>query len=589
MRAVLLLVSVWFLACSTPATPVDGGAPGAPDGAAMPDAGVMPDAGLLDGGLLPPPHAPLPAGLTLRSGDFATGSVCGECHSATATTNVDERGRPVGLFEQWSATPMANATRDPFFRAALANEIARAPAAADAIAGVCLTCHASMGRHAQLRAGVATTSALPSLASDEGALARDGVSCTVCHQIQPTNLGQDSSFSGGYLLGTGRQIAGPYAAPFAMPMVNRSGFTPVEGRHVQDSALCGTCHTLVTEALTPSGVGTGHHMGEQLTYLEWRRSAFSTEGAGTTPQSCQSCHLPDGRDDGQPLFTRLAHRPDGSDFPQLMPRGPFSRHVFVGANTLLPKVLRQGRALLNPIASDAALTDAEALARATLRTLAARVTVHDLQRASDTLTFTVRLENLTGHKFPTGYPSRRAFLHVRVLDGSGALLFESGAVDAEGRLTDTDGRPLGPELRGGGYHPHRLRVTGAGEVAVYEAVMDDGAGAPSFDLLGAEGFLKDDRLLPKGHVDTSQGPQSTAPVGVSDGDFRAGFDDVRFELALSGQPARLEVRLRYQTFAPRSVDELLVRPTPEASALRSMLQSGALAPELVDEVLVPVP
>jgi hypothetical protein len=176
-----------------------------------------------------------------------------------------------------------------------------------------------------------------------------------------------------------------------------------------------------------------------------------------------------------------------------------------------------------------------------------------------------------------------------VLDGSGALLFESGAVDAEGRLTGADGRPLGPEVRGGGYHPHRLRVTGVGEVAVYEAVMDDGAGEPSFDLLGAEGFLKDDRLLPKGHVDTSQGPQSTAPVGVSDGDFRAGFDDVRFELALSGQPARLEVGLRYQTFGPRSVEELLVRPTPEASALRSMLQSGALAPELVDEVLVPVP
>jgi len=584
MRAVLMLGLVSFFACSSPLIADGGMEGGAPDGGALPDGG-----GPLDGGLLPAPHAPLPVGLTLRSGDFATGSVCGECHSATPTTNVDERGRPVGLFEQWSATPMANATRDPFFRAALANEIARAPAAAEAIAGVCLTCHAGMGRHAQLRAGVVTTAGLPSALSDEGALARDGVSCAVCHQIQPTNLGHDSSFSGGYLLGTGRQIAGPYAAPFATPMVNRSGFTPVEGRHVQDSALCGTCHTLVTEALTPGGVGTGHHMGEQLTYLEWRRSAFSTEGAGATPRSCQSCHLPDGREDGQLLFTRLAHRPDGTDFTQVSPRGPFSRHVFVGANTLLPRVLRQGRALVNPIASDAALTDAEGLARATLRTAAARVTVHDLQQASSTLTFTLRVENLTGHKFPTGYPSRRAFLHVRVLGRSGELLFESGAVDAEGRLTGADGSPLAPEVRGGGYHPHRERVTSTSEVVVYEAVMGDGAGRPSFDLLGAEGFLKDDRLLPKGHLDTTQGPQSTAPVGVTDGDFRAGVDDVRFELPLPGPASRLEVRLRYQTFGPRSVEHLLVRPTPEASALRSMLTSGVLAPELVDEVVVPVP
>lgn len=590
MRTSLLVATVWLVAC--PVVPPVGDEPTADAAvAATSDAGALADAGASHGGApaddggLPAAHPPLPPGVALRNAAFATGAVCGECHSATPTTNVDEQGRPVGLFEQWSASPMANATRDPLFRAAVANEAARAPAAADAIATVCLTCHAGMGRHTQLRVGTPTTFALPLAATDEGALARDGVSCTLCHQIEPTNLGQDSSFSGGYQLAAARQLVGPYAAPFAMPMVNRTGFTPVEGRHVQDPALCGTCHALVTEALTPEGTGTGHHLGEQLTYLEWRRSAFSTEGGGTSPRSCQSCHMPDTRDDGQPLFTRLAHRPDGTDFGQLAARGPFSRHVFVGANTLLPKLLTQGRALLNPIASDAALRDAEQLARDNLRTRAARVTVLDAQHTGGTLSFSVRVENLTGHKFPSGYPSRRAFLHVRVLDGAGAVLFESGAVDEAARIVGADGQPLAPELRGGSHHPHRARVTSAGEVVVYESVMDDGAGRPSFDLLGGLGYLKDDRLLPHGHVDTTTGPQSTAPVGVSDADFRAGFDDVRFELPLAGTPAGVEVRLRYQTFSPRYLEELLVRPTPEATALRSMLLPSMLAPELVDEVV----
>ena len=527
---------------------------------------------------------PTPPGLI--HGDFATAATCGECHSATATTNVDEGGRPVGLHELWSVSAMANAALDPLFRAALANEIARAPGAADAIATTCLTCHAGLGRHSQKRAGFTTTLDLLYSEEADGVLARDGVSCTLCHQIEPANLGTDSSFSGGYELSTSKRLAGPYPSPFTRPMVNRIGFTPFEGAHIQSSALCGTCHTLVTEAITPAGIGTGHHMGEQLTYLEWRRSAFTTEGGGATPQSCQDCHMPDRREDGQPLFTRLAHRPDGSDFDQVSPRGPFSRHGFAGANTLLPKLLRAGRASLQPIGNDAALLAAEESARDVLRSQTARLTIGEIVHSQGVLTFTAHLENLVGHKFPSGYPSRRAFLHVRVQDPAGVLLFESGAVDEEGRLIGPTGEPLGPELQAGGFHPHRTLCTNESEVAVYESVMDDGLGGPAFELLAARGYVKDNRLLPKGHVDVTTGPQSTAAVGVSDDDFRPGFDDVHFALPLSSTPGRVEVRLLYQTFSPRYLDELLVRNTPQAASLRSTFDGSMLRPERVAEALV---
>lgn len=538
-------------------------------------------------------HAALPPARAVQRDVFATALVCSECHSASdfSSANRDEQNRPVGLYELWSASAMGNAARDPLFRAALANEIARAPAAGATISSVCLSCHAPMARVTQKRVdGGPTTLGDVYAASDQGELARDGVSCTLCHQVQASNLGQEASYSAGYLVGATREIFGPYAAPFAMPMRARVGFTPVQGLHVQESSLCGSCHTLVTESFTAGGVATGHRMGEQLTYLEWRHSAFSTEGGGSTPASCQSCHMPDVQGDGMPLATRLAHRPDGADFPPIGARGPFSRHSFVGANTLLPRLLKQGRALLNPAASDLALEAAEQRARDLLRQRTATLTVVDPQRAERSLSFRVHVENRVGHKLPSGYPSRRLFLQVRVLDAKGRSLFELGAVDRAGRLVAADGTPLPAELHGGPAHPHRTRITSDEQAIVWESVMSDGHGAPSYELLAAEGFIKDNRLLPRGHADATTGPLSTAPVGVDDTDFVAGSDDVAFTLSsLSEAPARIEVRLLYQTLSPRYQDELLTRDTAEAVALRGMLDETGLAPELIAEATVSVP
>jgi hypothetical protein len=574
---------------------VDGGSErfDADGGLLLGDGGTPGDAGAMepDGGAVP--LTPLEPGRAVQHDLFATGRVCGDCHSASTSSsaNRDEANQPIGLYEWWSASAMGNSARDPLFRAALENEQARAPAAASVISNVCLGCHAPMAKAALTRAGQGPATFANTVAAEGpvGALARDGVSCTLCHQIEPTNFGQASSFSANFTLGTGKRLYGPYAAPFANPMVGRTGFTPVQGTHVQESALCGTCHVLQTESVTPAGALTGHLMGEQLTYLEWRRSAFSTEGGGVTPTSCQSCHMPDTQANGQPLSTRLAHRPEGGDFPPVSPRGPFSRHGFAGANTLLPKLLRAGRAQLAPEASDEALVDAEARTRALLRQSSGRVTLSSLSRTGAVVAFRVRVENLAGHKLPSGYPSRRAFLQVRVLDASGAVVAQVGAVDPLGRILGSDGRPLPAELRGGPTHPHRARVTSPDEPLVYESVMQDGAGQPSFDLLGAEGFLKDNRLLPKGHSDTTTGPLNTSPIGVADADFGPGEDVVEVALPTSGVPSRVEARLVYQTFSPRHLDELVRRPTPAAAALRAWWTPGLLETELIDEAQSAVP
>ena len=111
----------------------------------------------------------------------------------------------------------------------------------------------------------------------------------------------------------------------------------------------------------------------------------------------------------------------------------------------------------------------------------------------DTLELDVVVRNLTGHKFPTGYPSRRAWIHVTALDRQGRAVFESGRLGGsgliEGNASDTAGDT---------FEPHYQEITSGNQVQVYESIMGTPAGAPTTGLLQATRYLKDNRLLPRG-------------------------------------------------------------------------------------------
>jgi hypothetical protein len=188
----------------------------------------------------------------------------------------------------------------------------------------------------------------PSLAmldpeADEAPFAVDGVSCAVCHRIAPEGLGTAASFSGAFALGPEGELYGPHAAPFARPMEARTGLAPVAADHVTSSALCGSCHTLFTDAVAADGTPLGARFPEQTPYLEWRNSAFDDEQPDPGPRaaSCQACHAPAVDEDGAAIATAIAPRPGGGDFPPVDARSPYGRHVFVGGNTVVPALLRE--------------------------------------------------------------------------------------------------------------------------------------------------------------------------------------------------------------------------------------------------------
>lgn len=567
------------------------------------DAGLSPDAAELDGAALdadlPPPdagsttHPPvvLPAGRVVNSAQFSTFETCAACHANSPSSQAmrDASGQAIGPIDLWQSSMKANATRDPFFRAVMSAEILATPAAQAVIEAKCLTCHAPMGRVEAVATGQVLALDDLYVDSDLSGLALDGVSCTACHQITPEGLGTPQSFSGHFVMGAQRQIFGPHARPFTTPMVNRSGFTPVQSAHLQESSLCASCHTLHTDAVDADGAATGDRLPEQTPYLEWRNSSFTTEGAAPGPeaQSCQGCHMPTTDEQGQAIQTVIARSPNGGDFGQLGPRQPYGRHVLVGGNTLVPAMLRDNAAELNPKAPSAAFDATIARARRQLNTRTAALSVVGVQPQGALRKVTVGVENLAGHKLPTAYPSRRVWLRLSVLDGAGQVVYETGGYDARGRLVGPDGSVLPSELAGGPWLAHRDQVDDPAAPQVWQSVMGDGDGNPAFTLLRGSNYQKDNRILPRGWRMDGPDAAETMPVGVDgDASFMAGADQVTVLVPAppAGQTHQVQVELLYQVISPRWAAELFLHDTAEVAAFRRYWEQADVRPELLAAV-----
>lgn len=520
------------------------------------------------------------------SKSFTTSGSCATCHaqSARAQAMRDAKGRGIAPYDLWQSTMMANAARDPLWRAVVSMEVAATPSRKAEIEAKCLRCHSPMASTEAARAKVEIGLDILYGTDAKAQLALDGVSCTVCHQIQPKNLGKPESYSGHYEIGTEREIFGPHAEPVQGPMSAFTGFTPREGQHLRKSALCATCHTLFTDAYDPKGKLTGQTLPEQTPYLEWRNSIFNDEDDGKGA-SCQSCHVPTRDQDGTAIKTRIAHAPPGFDFPFVNDREPFGRHIFVGGNTLIPAILRDHADELRPRATPEAFNATVAAAKDQLQKRTARLKLKDLKQSGDRLEFSVAVSTMTGHKFPTAHPTRRAWLQVVVSDSAGRVLFNSGGFDPGGRILDSRGKPLPGELAGGPTYPHRSVVRSGDEVQVYESVMADAEGAATYLLIRGGSYLKDNRILPLGWKADHKDAKAILPVGVGkDPDFLGGRDSVRYEVELpasSQGPLRVEARLVYQVLGSRYADELFRYDTREIQAFKRYWKAADRRPVVI--------
>ena len=486
----------------------------------------------------------------VESETFVSAAVCSDCHSRLYPPGVEEDWsgltmvhageevapvdpRSVAPFALWSASMMAHSAVDPYWQAKVRYETAETPAAAALIENACLSCHAPMQQYEARASGGLRFDAM-------NAVGKQGVSCTVCHQIDPENLGRADSFTAGFEINDKKEIYGPHERPFPMPMRMHTGRTPAYSKHMLDSALCGTCHTVITSTLDAAGAVTGEFL-EQATYLEWAASSYPK-----SQKSCQSCHMPQLEDeDGKPARQYIAHTPHGGYFGPIRPREPFGQHSFGGANAqmlhMLADLFPEKEAILSKAADRARRTLHEGL---TLRL--------EAKREGDAVEAAVRVVNSAGHKYPSGFPSRRLWLHLRVVDGSGEVRFESGGWNPE------TGEILSLEARQGVVEPHRNRIVSPDQTQIYELEMANPSDERTISLMRAGRILKDNRLLPLGFRNGAGMPPgledlSLAPVGVKgDEDFRAGVDTVSYLIPVdaAAEPWTIEVEALYQSVKP---------------------------------------
>jgi hypothetical protein len=497
----------------------------------------------------PPPVQARSTPSTVHTGPlFETADNCMACHNGLTLSS----GEDVSIGSTWRASIMANSSRDPYWQASVRREVLDHPGAAAEIEDECAVCHMPMARTQAVANGrrgeVFAHLPIAERDAQESRLAADGVSCTMCHQITRGKLGTRESFTGGYVVDAvtppgQRPVFGPFQIDKGRTRImhSSSAFVPTESSHIRQSEVCATCHTLYTKARGAQGEIIGE-LPEQVPFLEWQHSAYRNE------RSCQSCHMPVVSEK-----TRIS-----SVLGDL--REGLSRHTFRGGNFFVLGMLNRYRSELGV---DALPQELESAARETEAHLAAEAAALEIERTELTesrLVVDVVVRNLSGHKLPTAYPSRRAWIHLTVRDRAGRIVFESGAVTPAGLITgnDNDSDPSSAE-------PHYREIRRTDQVQIYESILADTDGVVTTGLLKAVGYVKDNRLLPRG-FDKATAAKDIAVHGgaAEDNDFAAGGDRVRYEVdaGTASGPFEIDAALCYQPIAFRWAQNL----TPYAAA-----------------------
>jgi len=475
--------------------------------------------------------------LPMDHGDYFSGSgVCAVCH----TDMQDGTGADVSIDSFWRSTMMANAARDPYWKASVLAETMDNPDLSSEIQAKCISCHMPMASFTGLTQAENGTMFQGGFLDPENnlhSLALDGVSCTLCHQIEQDGFGQDTSFSGGYVINKDlpqgdRVNYGPYEVGEVQTQIMQgvSGFIPLQGEHLQESELCATCHVLYTQTIgSPSSV----LFPEQMVYFEWLNSDFASN------KSCQDCHMPVAEGDVQLSIT-------GGE-----PRGPFSQHMFVGGNSYILEMLKVFGDDLQVTSSSDQFDSTIRRVTDQLQNNSAEVSITQIDSPDSRITLEVEVDSSVGHKFPTGFPSRRLWLHITVKDVDKNVVFESGAWSPDGAIVGNDN-----DVDPSAYETHYEIIDDVEQVQIFEAILNNYEGEVTTAVLQASGYLKDNRILPEGTEKSELRPDfSVFGKAVEDDNFLGGADRVMYSIDVidnsSPGPFYVEVELLYQPISYR--------------------------------------
>jgi cytochrome c553 len=571
-------------------------------------------------------HTVVTPGNTLQ---FTTSDNCMPCHSGSNSTAygvnmfiADEngpggKGWNISPYGEWQGSMMGLAGRDPIFFAQLESERAvhNQNGLPEMLQNTCLSCHGVMGqRQFHIDNGENKKPFLEKYVFEKGSdpnsiyggLARDGISCMVCHQIVDSGGPLIDIATGKFKVdppGThektkdGKNISwiyGPYEKVSSHPMMEGLGMRPKYNSFIKESRLCASCHTVYLPVFDGKGKPvedskdkTGKmHVYEQSTYLEWQNSIYQNEvyPISSEMKTCQGCHMPETfpfAPGGKRIKNvQIANVQDQSypqadhqaDFDSLFVerRDTFSRHTLLGINQFGLEMFNQFDSILgiykldymtgSPI-MEQAISSSQILA--TEQT--AQLEVLALSQKGNVLNAEIEVRSLVGHRFPSGVGFRRAFLEFRVKNEKGETIWVSGNTNSLGVILGADGKQLPSEFfkivdGKQSYQPHHDTITSEDQVQIYQELVKDPEGNFTTSFISIFKHVKDNRLLPKGWkqypkaiIDPKQ-REATWPKGKAkdDKDFVGGSDKITYQVKVpAGQKAAtIEVSLYYQAIPP---------------------------------------
>jgi hypothetical protein len=244
-------------------------------------------------------------------------------------------------------------------------------------------------------------------------------------------------------------------------------------------------------------------------------------------------------------------------------------------------ILRRYRGELGVKALPQELETSAMETRRFLSSRAATLSIGAARRTADGLELALDVSSTAGHKLPTAYPARRAWLHVVVRDAAGSVVFESGAARPDGSIAGNDN-----DADGTRFEPHYDVLTASDEVQIYEAIMVDSRDAVTTGLLKGVRFIKDNRLLPRGFDKRTAEPDfAVRGAAADDADFVGGGDRVRYRVALAASvraPLTVEAQLLYQSIAYRWAQNLRGYDAEETQRFgRYYAENAAASPVVV--------
>ncbi|NPD83449.1 T9SS type A sorting domain-containing protein [Lentimicrobium sp. L6] len=493
---------------------------------------------------------PLPTGYNTL---FAGSGECLQCHNSM----IDSDGNNIGILDAWKSTMMGNASKDPFWKAKVSFETIINPGLQEEIETTCTRCHAPQGNFEAQHNGQ-THYSIAELNMDP--LAKDGVSCTTCHQIMEESHG---NFSGNIQFNSAHEIYGPYSDIFPNPMINTTGYTPTYSTHIKDSELCANCHTLLTPTVDLNGQLTGGEFVEQSVYQEWKNSESFTNGV-----SCQDCHLPE-IDESIVISTMP---------PWLTGQTPFGKHELVGGNVFMLRLLRDN---IDELELTAGAEDFDASISRTLhqlQELSLQLELNIEERDQDSLYLSLRILNYAGHKVPSGYPSRQVFVQLEVQNEAFETIFLSGGLDENFQIINEDEE----------YEPHYSMINNENQVQIYQTVMANVEDEVTTTLLHAAYPLKDNRLPPMGFSTSHPSYDTTIIAGLAASDetfnpSEQGGDLIKYHIPTQQYQGQLKVtaKVYYQTVGSKWLEDMFNESSEDIDLFEGMYEASDKSPVLM--------